>query len=184
MSTRRKPGGRGRPGGITRLLFLAAGFTAALGLQGCAALPLTAVGVSALEAGTGAVVKTGTDYTIGGSVERTFTIPRGAVRFAILQAFDRAGINVSTVTVSDDREEFEGQLRHRKVRVRLTPFSESLTSITLSVKRNALFKDRATSSELLEQIEQCLAENPTFARRLRRPLEERTPEEKVATSPR
>jgi hypothetical protein len=81
--------------------------------------------------------------------------------------------------VSDDHEDIEGQLQHRKVRVRLTPFSESLTSITLTVERNFFLNDRATASELLEQTEQCLAENPTFARRLRRPTEA-----KVATSPR
>jgi len=79
--------------------------------------------------------------------------------------------------VSGDREDFEGQLQHRKVEVRVTPFSESLTSITLTVKRNFFLNDRATGSELLEQIEQCLAENPTFARRLHRPSEP-----KVATS--
>jgi hypothetical protein len=166
--------------GITTRLFLVVGVTTMVGLHGCAAIPLTAVGVSALGAGTGAVVKTGTEYTFGGSVERTFTIPKDAVWSAVLQAFDRAGVRVPTVKVSDDHEDIEGQLQHRKVRVRLTPFSESLTSITLTVERNFFLNDRATGSELLEQIEQCLAENPTFARRLRRPTEEK---EKVATNP-
>ena len=41
------------------------------------------------------IVKTGTEYTIGGSLERTFTIPKNAVRFAVLEAFDRAGVNLS-----------------------------------------------------------------------------------------
>jgi hypothetical protein len=164
--------------GITTLLFLVVGFTTMVGLHGCAAIPLTAVGVSVVGAGTGAVVKTGTEYTFGGSVERTFTIPKDAVWSAVLQAFDRAGVKVEAVKVSGDREDLEGQLQHRKVRVRLTPFSESLTSLTLTVKRNFFLNDRATTSELLEQIEQCLAENPTFARRLRRPSEE-----KIATSP-
>jgi hypothetical protein len=164
--------------GITTRLFLAVGFTTMVGLHGCAAIPLAAVGASVLEAGTGAVVKTGTEYTFGGSVERTFTIPKDAVWSADLQAFDRAGVKVPTVEVSDDHEDLEGQLQHRTVRVRLTPFSESMTSITLTVKRNFLFNDRATASELVEQIEQSLAENPTFARRLRRPSES-----KVATSP-
>jgi hypothetical protein len=52
--------------------------------------------------------------------------------------------------------------------VQLTALSSSLTAMTLVVKRNSLVKDRATSSELLEQIEQVLAENPTFAKRLHR----------------
>jgi hypothetical protein len=54
-----------------------------------------------------------------------------------------------------------------------------LTGMTLIVKRNVLLKDRATSSELLEQIEQVLSENPTFARRLHR-----SPTDEVAASPR
>jgi hypothetical protein len=140
-------------------------------------LPLTAVGGTVLGSGAGAVVKTGTEYTIGGSLNRTFTIPKDAVRSAVLQALDRAGVNVSRDESSEDREELEGQLRHRKVLVRLTPFSESLTGLTLVVKQNVFVKDRATSSELLEQIEQCLAENPVFARRLRR-----QPEENIAAS--
>ena len=96
----------------------------------------------------------------------------------MLEAFDRAGVHLAADKVSGDREEFKGNLQHRKVGISLTPFSESLTRVTLSVERNFFLKDRATSSELLEQIEQVLAENPTFARRLRRP-----PEEKIATNP-
>jgi len=179
MPTKTRRTCREERGGITRLLFLMVGFALTVGLHGCAALPLTVVGGSVLGAGTGAIVKTGTEYTIGGSLERTFTIPKNAVRFAVLEAFDRAGVNLSADKVSGDREEFKGDLQHRKVRISLTPFSESLTRVTLSVERNFFLKDRATSSELLEQIEQVLAENPTFARRLRRPSEE-----KIATNPR
>ena len=61
-------------------------------------------------------------------------IPKNAVRFAVLQAFDRAGVELSADKVSGDREEFKGELRHRKVRIRLTPFSEPLTRATLSVE--------------------------------------------------
>jgi len=95
MPTKTRRTCRERRGGITRLLFLMAGFTLTVGLHGCAALPLTVVGGSVLGAGTGAIVKTGTEYTIGGSLERTFTMPKNAVRFAVLEAFDRAGVNLS-----------------------------------------------------------------------------------------
>jgi hypothetical protein len=152
---------------------------ATLALSGCAALPLAVVGGAMLQGGAGAVARTGTEYTLTGAVYRTFTIPSNAVRAAVLLAFERAGVSVSRVVESEDREEIEGQLRHRTVQVRLTPFSESLTGLTLVVKRNPLLRDRATSSELLEQIEQGLAENPAFARRLRRPVDD-----SVATAPR
>jgi hypothetical protein len=139
-------------------------------LAGCAAIPLAAVGGAALESGAGAVVKTGTEYTAGGTAHRTFTIPENAVRAAVLEAFDRAGVTVTEQKEKDDDERITGALRKRTVRVRLTPLSPSLTAMTLVVKRNFLVKDRATTSELLEQVEQVLSENPSFARLLRRPV--------------
>jgi hypothetical protein len=139
-------------------------------LSGCAALPLAALGGAALESGAGAVVKTGTEYTMGGTAYRTFTIPQNAVRAAVLEAFDRAGVTVKDEKQKDDEARITGQLHKRTVRVRLTPLSPSLTVLTLIVKRNVLVKDRATTSELLEQVEQVLSENPSFARLLRRPV--------------
>jgi hypothetical protein len=147
-------------------------------LQGCAALPLAALGGAALQSGAGAVVKTGTEYTMSGSARRTFTIPINAVRAGVLQAFERAGVVVEPQEDGDDRS-IHGKLEHRTVRVKLTAFSDSLTGMTLIVKRNGVLKDRATSSELLEQVEQALAENPTFARRLHRHVSDH-----LAASPR
>ena len=153
--------------GIPRPLVLVLGVT--LCLYGCAALPLAAVGGAVLGSGAGAVVKTGTEYTMTGVARRTFTVPAKAVRAAVLEAFDRAGVAVPAHTDADDEDHIIGTLEGRTVEARLTSFSSSLTGMTLVVKRNALVKDRATSSELLEQVEQVLAENPTFARRLHRP---------------
>jgi hypothetical protein len=138
-------------------------------LQGCAALPLAAVGGSVVESGAGAVVKTGTEYTTGGTAHRTFTIPLNAVRAAVLEAFDRTGVELRKDKEEGDDGELTGRLRKRSVRVRLTSLSPSLTALTLVVKRNFLVKDRATTSELLEQVEQVLSENPSFARLLHRP---------------
>jgi hypothetical protein len=137
-----------------------------LTLHGCAALPVAAVGGAVLSSGAGAIVKTGTEYTTTGTARRTFTVPINAVRAAVLEAFDMAGVEVRED--ARDGDEIVGDLNQRTVKVRLTPFSHSLTGMTLVVKRNALMNDRATSSELLEQIEQVLAENPSFAKRLHR----------------
>jgi hypothetical protein len=134
-------------------------------LHGCAALPLAALGGSVMASGAGAIVKSGTEYTFSGTAHRTFTVPINAVRAAVLEAFNRADVQVEAETT--DRDRIVGKLRRRTVKVELTAFSSSLTGMELSVTRT-VFKDRATSSELLEQIEQVLAENPTFARRLQR----------------
>ena len=152
------------PGSVT-----AAGCAVALSvtLHGCAALPIAAVGGAVLGSGAGAVVKSGTEYTLAGNARRTLTVPINAVRAAVLKAFERTGVQPSEEQTGDDNE-IVGTLHKRTVRVTLTAFSDSLTGMTLSVRRNVLVRDRATSSELLEQIEQVLAENPTFAERLRR----------------
>jgi hypothetical protein len=141
---------------------------ALLAIQGCAALPLAGMGTSALESGSGQVVKTGTEYTTGGTAHRTFTIPLTDVRSAVLQMFDRAGVQMNGDERKAGEQRLTGELNHRTVNVRLTALSASLTEMTLRVKRNALAKDRATTSELLEQVEQVLSENPKFARLLHR----------------
>ena len=68
----------------------------ALLFQGCAALPIAALGGAMLESGAGAVVKTGTEYTTTGAAHRTFMVPMNAVRAAVLSAFDRAGVTVDS----------------------------------------------------------------------------------------
>jgi len=146
--------------------------SAALLVQACAALPVAALGGAILQSGAGAVVKTGTEYTTTGAAHRTFMVPISAVRAAVLEAFDRAGVTLDSEQQPDeDKTRLSAKLNHRSVQVKLTALSASLTGMTLVVKRNALIKDRATSSELLEQVEQVLSENPAFARSLHRPVE-------------
>jgi hypothetical protein len=100
-------------------------------------------------------------------------------RAAIIQAFDRAGVEITEQKRDDDDDvHILGDLHKRTVHAKVTPLSPMLTAVTLVVKRNFFVKDRATTSELLEQIEQVLSENPSFARLLRRP-----PSENAAASP-
>jgi hypothetical protein len=155
--------------GLRRKAIVAGGGAVAMivTLHGCAALPVAVVGTAVLGSGAGAIVKTGTEYTFTGAARRTFTVPINAVRAAVLAAFDMAGVQIRE-TEAGDGDYIAGDLHQRTVRVRLTPLSHSLTGMTLIVKRNPLVNDRATSSELLEQIEQVLAENPSFAKRLHR----------------
>jgi hypothetical protein len=105
---------------------------------------------------------------MGGTAHRTFSVPINAVRAGVMQAFERTGVMVEPAEDPGDHYTIRGRLAHRTVQVRLRAFSESLTAMTLVVKQNYFLKDRATSSELLEQVEQAIAENPIFARRLRR----------------
>jgi hypothetical protein len=146
---------------------LAGAVAAAFLVQGCALLPVAAVGGFLLEAGGGALVKTGTEYTASGLAIRTFAIPAGDVRAATLTTFARTQIAV----VDDDVSKkgiitLTGKAPLRKVRARLTPLTPTLTQVELRVKRNFLASDKATASELLAETERTLAENAVFAARL------------------
>ena len=58
---------------------------AMLALQGCDPVSLTAMGIGA---------STGVQHTLTGISYRTFSIPMPRVRFAVMTAFDRMGIEV------------------------------------------------------------------------------------------
>jgi len=147
---------------------LAGGAAAALVLlQGCALLPVAAVGTFLLEAGGGALVKTGTEYTANGLAIRTFAIPAVDVRAATLTTFSRTQVALVEDEVSKKGTiTIAGETPYRKIRVRLNPLTPTLTQMELRVKRNILASDKATASELLAETERTLAENPAFAARL------------------
>ena len=153
-----------RPTAIPAVVLLAS----TLALDGCAALPLAVVGGAALQAGGGAVVKAGTEYTASGAVYRTFTIPIADVHAAILETFRRTQLTVAEDEPVKKGQRLVGRAEHRTVKVELVWLTPSLTSMQLVVKRNLLASDRATASELVAQTEQMLAENPAYAPRLDR----------------
>jgi hypothetical protein len=148
-------------------LALASGLAWALLLQGCALLPVAALGTFILEAGGGALVKTGTEYTSSGLAIRTFAIPAVDVQAATLRTFGRMQVALVKDEVSQKGQiTIRGEAPHRKVRVRLNPLTPTLTQMELQVKRNIVASDKATASELLAETERTLAENPAFAQRL------------------
>lgn len=137
-----------------------------LGLQGCAAIPLAMVGGSALSTGGEAVVKAGTSYAADGTAYRTFALPIADVHGAVLEALQRTDVGVKREKTSKDGQiSLDGTAEHRKIRLRLTPFTGTLTGMEISVKRNVLASDKATASELLGQVEQVLADTPNLAAR-------------------
>jgi hypothetical protein len=135
----------------------------AAAIQGCAAIPLAVVAGSVLEAGGGVLVKTGTEYSAGGTAMRTFNLPVEQVHAAVNEALRRAQVIVVKDEIAPKHQLIAGVAGGRKVRVRLIPLTPALTSMELDVKRNLLASDKATASELLAQTEHVLAEEPTVA---------------------
>src|SRR4030095_17147728 len=112
--------------------------TLALGcvLPGCAALPFAVVGGALLQAGGGAIVKSGTEYTASGVVRRTFTIPVADVHAAVLEAFRRTEIGLAKDETSRKGQwTMVGIAEHRKVHAWLTPLTRTLPAVEIGAKR-------------------------------------------------
>ncbi len=137
----------------------------ALGLHGCAAIPLAVVAGSLLEAGGGVLVKTGTEYTSNGSVLRTFNVPVEQVHAAVLETLTKAQITITRDEASARRHRIAGIAYHRTVRVELFPLTPVLTALEIVVKRNVLASDKATASELLAETELVVAAQTAAAER-------------------
>jgi hypothetical protein len=138
----------------------------AVALQACAAIPLAALAGPALSTGGEAVVKAGTAYAANGTAYRTFPLPIADVHAAVLEALQRIDVGVKRDETSKKGEiDLDGATEHRKIRVRLTSLTGTLTAMKLVVKRNILASDKATASELLAQVEQVLAEKAKLVTR-------------------
>ena len=144
---------------------LAAVLALALMTSGCvAAAALPALGLSAMGDVTGAGAKASIDYTIGGTAYRTFSAPLDDVRCALLQTLSDLEIDIiEDETPDDGSAEIVAEALKRKIRVQLEPVTPALTRLKMTVRRGWFGRDRATSTELIEQTARALAEIRTLA---------------------
>jgi hypothetical protein len=139
---------------LALVLVLAAATT-----SGCAAAALPAVGLAAMSDAAGSAAKAGVEHTMGGSTYRTFSAPLDEVRTAVLQSFGDLEIEVTEDETRDDggvRIMAEAKSRH--ITVKLEPLTPALTRLKMFVRKGWLGRDRATSTELIEQTARALAE--------------------------
>jgi hypothetical protein len=127
-----------------------------LTLSGCAAIPLAALGASAFGEGAKAAVHAGTEYTRGGVVYRTFSLPADELRLVVGDTLARMEIAViRDDLVSDDRL-IVARARNREVELRLEPVTRTVTRMRLVVSEGKFRKDRATASEIVAQTERTV----------------------------
>jgi hypothetical protein len=139
---------------------LAAVLALALMASGCvAAAALPALGMAAMSDAAGAGAKAGLDYTFGGTAYRTFSAPLDDVRCALLQSFSDLEIDITDEEMSDDGiAKIAAEAFKRKISVQLEPVTPALTRLKMVVRRGWFGRDRATSTELIEQTERALTE--------------------------
>jgi hypothetical protein len=140
---------------LTIVMLLAA----ALGLSGCAAALLAPLGAGALSGGAGAVVRAGTEYTRGGTVLRTFSMPSDRLREVVSETFARMELAIHEEELDGVDRHIVAHARGRVIVLTLQPLTRTVTRARLSVSNGRFSKDRATASEIIVQLEQTAESN-------------------------
>ncbi|HYE92280.1 MAG TPA: hypothetical protein VEA38_14725 [Terriglobales bacterium] len=143
-----------RPG--SRLLAALGLAGLAAGLHGCVAIPAGAALGGAFSAGAGAAVHAGKEYTRGGVVYRTFTMPLPALRDVLGDALERMEIAIIRDEPDGDQRVLLAAARDREVKLRLEPVTRTVTQLRLVVGKGTFGKDRATATEIMEQTERLV----------------------------
>jgi len=78
------------------------------------------------------------------------------VALVVRRTLDRLDLPVTEATVHDTRLTFIAEGIDSTVRLTLTPVSLAVTRLGVTVKRGPIRRDRATTSELVAQIEQAV----------------------------
>jgi hypothetical protein len=137
-----------------------------LATAGCTGIELTALGVAALSAGAGGVVKAGTEYTLTGSAYRTFSVSLDELAAAVRTTLVRLQFTVDEAVADDHELSIEAAGIARTLQLRFTPITPALTRLKVVVRQDLIRRDRATASELLAQIDREVARlnSPTDVR--------------------
>lgn len=123
---------------------------AALGVQGCAGVGLTLLGV-----GAGTATAAGVNHTLSGIAYKTFTASIENVRTATKGALS----DMSMVIKSDEKTEFgrriEASARQRTAEIELESLTKTTTRMRVTVvEDDGFFRDSATSTEIIIQTAQ------------------------------
>jgi hypothetical protein len=120
----------------------------ALLLAGCDPISLTALGI-----GAGA----GVSHEMSGYTYRTFTEPLPRVRKAAIMALNRMAIKVQSTEKTDSGEVINAKGADRSIELELEAISGNTTRLRSVARKNTLFMDSATATEIIVQTERVLA---------------------------
>ncbi|HZM43907.1 MAG TPA: DUF3568 family protein [Burkholderiales bacterium] len=115
-------------------------------LTACAPLMMSAVSTG----GSRAV-----SHTLDGVSYRTFAAPLPRVKDASFSALKNLGIESASATKSEQGETIAAKAIERDIEIKLDPLTSKATRMRV-VAKNGLFRDPATSAEIVAQIEKAL----------------------------
>lgn len=129
---------------------------AALALPGCASVALTAGGIAG---------SAGVNHTLNGIAYKTFTAPVEKVRVATMKSLSRMQIKVSRAKKVDRNWEIDATAIERTINIELEAVSRSATRMRVVTNKGGfIFKDAATSTEIIIQTARRLAGETTAKR--------------------
>jgi hypothetical protein len=124
--------------------------------SGCAAIGLSAIGLTLLGVGAGVTTGTAVSYTLDGVAYRTFAVPLPQVEKATRAALDRMGIAVGATAKIDQGKSIKATTADREIEIELEMVSSKTTRMRTVAKQGFFFKDRATATEIIIQTEKVL----------------------------
>jgi hypothetical protein len=119
----------------------------ALFIQGCDPISLTLFGIG---------TATGVSYSLSGYAYKTFTAPMQQVHDALLAALLRMGIIVEKTDKTDTTRTITARTADREIEIVLEAISARATRIKTVTRKDSVFKDRATATEIILQTEKAL----------------------------
>lgn len=116
-----------------------------LALEGCAAAALSVAGM---------VGGRGIDYTLNGTVDRTYVAPVAGTKLATLVALRRMGMTIDKSEKSDNGWIIEASTENRTIEIDLESLSDLTTQARVEVSRAdyGFIKDSSTGKGILDQI--------------------------------
>lgn len=151
--------GRHRGGARRSLLSLAVIAAAALGLQGCATLGVTALSM---------VAGVGIGHAIDGITYKTFPVPLAVMSRATVMTLDRLDMPVMDVEDTEAGQTITAQAADRTLDIELDQLTTTATRMRVVATKKWLIRDRATAAEVIAQTDRTLTENPGLASRTTR----------------
>lgn len=125
------------------------GLLSIFALSGCAAAALTAGGIAG---------SAGVNHTLSGIVYKTFAAPEGQLRVATLKTLNRMQMKVKKDEKVDFGRHIQATAVDREIDIELERLTPSATRMRVSTSNDMIFKDSATSTEIILQTAQVLEE--------------------------
>ena len=121
---------------------------AAIVLNGCVAVGLTALGVG---------MATGVSHTLSGMVYKTFTTPQAQVKRAALGALNRMQVKVVDTKRNGSTETIRAKAGDRDIEIDLEALTPATTRMVVTAKKDGgILRDGATATEVILQTEKIV----------------------------